>query len=178
MHAHLPIRFADGTFWLARILRDNLTSFSSQKLSNEILTSECATLKWLETPGVPAPRLHCYGLRNDPTNKAGVAFMLVDQLPGQLLDQYNATNDQKQRAYAQLGAILSLLSQHPLGRIESFILDEHGSVCIGPVMGDRTGTLSRLGPFDDATSYYTGWPDESLRLIAGGQLFSHFLPAA
>ena len=84
IHAHLRILFADGSAWIARLLRHNFTSFAD-KLSNDILLSECATPKWLETVDVPSSLLHGYGLRNDPYNDVGVAFMLNDELPGQWL---------------------------------------------------------------------------------------------
>lgn len=81
MHVHLRIVFVNGTKWLARILRHNYTSFSDD-FSNRCLDSECATLRWLESIDVPAPRLHDYGLRNDPNNEVGAAYMLIDELPG------------------------------------------------------------------------------------------------
>lgn len=49
-----------------------------------------------------------------------------------------------------------------------------GEVVIGPVASDRTGTLSGLEPFDNATNYYGAWTDEYLHLIASGQLFARF----
>lgn len=45
MHVHLRIVLVDGVVWLARILRLNSTSFSDF-LTNQILESDCATLKW------------------------------------------------------------------------------------------------------------------------------------
>lgn len=60
MHIHLRIRFSNGTTWLARILRHNYTSFSDE-ISNAIISSECATLRWLDKVDIPSPRLHDYG---------------------------------------------------------------------------------------------------------------------
>jgi hypothetical protein len=174
MHVHLPIRFSDGTIWLARILRHNFTSFSDE-LSNEILISECATLKWLEkVEEIPSPRLHAYGLRGDAGNEVGVAFMLVDMLPGEPFNKVTATEAQRQKVYTGLGTILTALSRYPFHCIGSLILENDGSSQIGPVTGDRTGTLSRLGPFSNATDYYVALADEYLRLIADRQLFADY----
>lgn len=81
MHVHLRIRFSDGSAWLARILRHNYMSFSDE-FNNQVLQSEYATLKWLEKVDVPAPRVYDYGLRGDPMNDVGVAYMLIEELPG------------------------------------------------------------------------------------------------
>ncbi|OKL62612.1 hypothetical protein UA08_01135 [Talaromyces atroroseus] len=43
---------------------------------------ECAALRWLTKTNVLAPRLYGYGLRNDPLSEVGVAYMLIDELPG------------------------------------------------------------------------------------------------
>lgn len=174
MHVHFPIEYSDGTVWLARIPRHtNFQSFSDQ-LSNELLLSECATLKWLEEVKVPAPRLGGYGLKGDPKNPVGTAFMLIERLPGHPFDRTSATDDQRRKVYDQLSGVLATLSKHPFDRIGSLTLDKDGSIRLGPLVGDRTGTLSRLGPFQDATQYYVAWAEEYIRLVADGQLFGNF----
>ncbi|KAI9731861.1 MAG: hypothetical protein M1818_007726 [Claussenomyces sp. TS43310] len=173
MHVHLRIAFADNIVWLARILRLNSTSFSDG-LSNQILESECATLKWLERTGIAAPRLHHYGLRNDERNTVGVAYMLIDELPGKPLLQLQPSAQEKRRVYADLAKILSTLSSHPLDQIGSLAFDSRGAIHVGPVASDRTGTLSQMGPFSDATQYYTAWAEEYLGLISDHQLFTNY----
>ncbi|KAM7210566.1 hypothetical protein V8F06_014052 [Rhypophila decipiens] len=166
MHVHFPVHFPvhliDGT------------SFSDP-LTDEILLSECATLKWLEEVKFPAPKLGGYGLKGDPGNTVGVAFMLIEWLPGNSFDRASATEDQKRKVFSQLGDLLTTLSQHPFDRIGSLTLDGDGSLRLGAVIGDRTGTLSRLGPFKDAAQYYVAWAQEYLRLVADGRLFRAFL---
>lgn len=173
MHVHLRIKFADGTAWLARLLRFNVTSFDD-RLSNEILLAECATLRWLETVRIPAPRLYGYGLRNDPGNNVGVAYMLIDELPGRPLAHVDATAEDLGRVYLQLADILNTISQHPFDKIGSLFPGPNGEVVIGPITGDRTGTLSQIGPFDNGVQYYVAWTEEYLRLISDGQLFSQY----
>lgn len=173
MHVHLRIVFVDGVVWLARILRLNSTSFAD-RLSNQILKSECATLKWLETARIPAPRLHHYGFRHDKLNNIGVAHMLIDELRGKPLTQLQPSEGEKCKVYTSLAEILDTLSNHPFEQIGSLTFNSHGSIQVGPVVGDRTGTLPPIGPFSDATHYYSEWAEEYLRLISDRQLFTDY----
>lgn len=54
MYVHRQLIFEDGTVWLARLLRERYTSFDDE-LTNQILLSKCATLRWLESVDVPTP---------------------------------------------------------------------------------------------------------------------------
>lgn len=173
MHVHLRIVFVDGTVWLARVLRLNSTSFAD-RLSNQILESECATLKWLETARIPAPRLHHYGFRNDKLNNIGVAYMLIDELLGKPLAQLQPSDGEKSMVYTALAEILSTLSSHPFEQIGSLTFSSDGTTHIGPVASDRTGTLAPIGPFSDARHYYSDWAEEYLRLISDHQLFINY----
>ncbi|KAK4983105.1 hypothetical protein LTR50_007414 [Elasticomyces elasticus] len=173
MHVHLCIRFADGSVWLARILPHNVTSFSDE-LSNSTLRSECATLRWLDMVGVPAPRLHGYGFRNDPRNDVRIAYMLIHELPGKPLSQLEPCEPQMRTAYAGLTSILCTLSEHTFDQIGSLTFAPDGGTQIGPITGDRAGTLSQIGPFQEVTQYYITWAEEYLRMIAARQLFIHY----
>ncbi|KAI9829785.1 MAG: hypothetical protein M1819_006022 [Sarea resinae] len=176
MHMHLRIQFANSSHtWLARILRVNSTSFSDE-FTNYILLSECATMQWLQAlaPKVPSPRLYGFGLRNDPSNHVGVAYMLVDELPGTPLSSMNLSADGTRKVYQDLADSLFALWAHPFDRIGSLFLGVNGKVCISATAGDRTGTLPRLGPFKDAKEYYVAWCEAYLDLIASQQLFVRF----
>ncbi|KAI1114975.1 hypothetical protein F5Y14DRAFT_461070 [Nemania sp. NC0429] len=173
MHVHLQLVFEDGTVWLARILRERYTSFDDE-LSNRILLSECATLRWLESVDVPTPQLHDHGLRGDPQNEVGVAYMIIDKLPGQPFSSQAASEDQKLQVLDQWASILCTLCKHPLNQIGSFTFATDGSIQIGPVASDRTGTLPCIGPFQDARAFYSTWAESYLDLISDGQLFSSY----
>ncbi|CAI6332789.1 unnamed protein product [Periconia digitata] len=173
MHIHLRLIFADHSAWLVRVLRQNYTSFDDG-LSNDIFLSECATLKWLETIDYPAPRLYDYGLRNDPSNSVGVAFMLISEIPGNPLNQLDTSEAQLSKVYSQLADLHIRLSKHSFDRIGSLTLDANGNISIGPITGDRTGTLSYLGPFANGREYYSAWSREYMRLIVDGQMFSQY----
>ncbi|KAI0874930.1 hypothetical protein GGS24DRAFT_457324 [Hypoxylon argillaceum] len=173
MHVHLQLIFEEGTVWLARILRERYTSFNDE-LSNQVLLSECATLRWLESVDVPTPRLHGHGLRGDPRNEIGVAYMIIDKLPGQPFDSWAASEEQKAKVLGQWADVLCTLSKHPLDKIGSLTFDVDGAIQVGPVASDRTGTLPCIGPFNDATAFYSTWAETYLELISDGQLFSSY----
>ncbi|KAJ4303441.1 hypothetical protein N0V90_002335 [Kalmusia sp. IMI 367209] len=174
VHIHLRIQFANDTVWLARILRYNFMSFADD-LTNDTLRSECATLKSLESKRIPTPRLHMYGQRNDLTNDVGVAYMLINELPGRPFNQLHASEAQLNKVYSQLADILSDLSKHPFDRIGSLTLSTSGGIIVGPVTGGRTGTLAKLGIFNNAAHYYSAWAEEYQRMAVNGQLFARYL---
>lgn len=171
MHVHLRLRFTDGVSWLARTPRQNFTSFAAH-LTDEILLSECAVLKWLESVQIPAPRLHKYALGNE--NGVGVPYMLVDELPGTPFDQDSATEEQVKKVYSQIAEIQSIIHRHPFDHIGSLTLDSNEIVCVGPITGDRSGFLAQLGPFSDAKAFYVRYAEEHLRLITDGQLWGRY----
>lgn len=163
------------------MLRDNYTSFDDET-SNQIILSECATLTWLQThvPSIPAPRLHGFGLRGDAKNEVGVAYMLIGKLTGKPFDTHSAAPEQTAKVVDQWAGMLCELARHPLDKLGSlqfaFTSGSRGDeVVVGPVAGDRTGTLPyTLGPFSDARSFYSSWADTHLDAISDGQLFSQY----
>ncbi|KAJ4242688.1 hypothetical protein NW757_011914 [Fusarium falciforme] len=172
-HIHLQLIFEDGTVWLARIPRETYRSFDNQ-LGNEILASECATLRWLESVDVPAPRLHGYGLYDDPQNKVGVAFMLIDKMPGRPFNTLSASEEQKTEVLGQWADILCTLSSHPFQESGSLRFDNDGTIKVGPMVSDKTAMLPCMGPFQHAKDLYSSWAVAYLRIITEGQLFSDF----
>lgn len=173
MHVHRQVLFDDGSVWLARILRENYTSFSN-KLSNDILLSECATLTWLERVDIPTPKLHGYGLRDDPANDVGVAYMLIERLPGQPFDAHAASQQQKDKVLGQWAEVLCALGGHTFSSLGSLQFMSDGTVDVGPVASDRTGTLPPMGPFNRARDLYSSWARSYRDLVAEKQLFPNF----
>lgn len=173
MHIHLRVKFATGISWLARVPRLNEASFSDD-LTNRILLNECATLKWLERVDIPSPRLHGYALCGESQNDVGVAFMLVDEMPGKPFNRYLANEEQSLRIYSQWASFLSKLSQHAFDEIGSLTINDSGVIEVGPITGDRAGTLDRLGPFHSGRDFYIGLATEYLRLIANKQVLGRF----
>ncbi|CAG7966043.1 unnamed protein product [Penicillium salamii] len=173
MHIHLRIIFSDGTAWLARILRQNYTSFSDN-FSNLCLKSECATLEWLKDMNVPSPKLYDFGLLNDPENDVGVAYMLIEELPGTPLLFLSPSEEQFRKLYNNYADILCTINKYPLEQIGCLSLQPNGTICMGPVVSDRTGTFSQMGPFHNAREYYATWAERYLELICDRQLFTRY----
>lgn len=173
MHIHLRLRFSNGTTWLARILRYNYNSFSDE-FSNSVIKNECATLRWLEKTDVPAPRLHGYGLRNDPYNDVGVAYMLIDELPGTPLLYKQPSAENFQKVCDQWASILCDLQTRPFDQIGCLTFQSNGEISVGAIVGDRTGTFGQMGPFCNAREYYSMFAENYLDMICDGQLFSAY----
>jgi hypothetical protein len=81
---HARIRFHDGSpSWLLRVPR--VASFAvgfSSDLVEYLVRSEYATLKFLETTAVPAPRAFSYGIRGAADHGTGMSFILMEELTG------------------------------------------------------------------------------------------------
>lgn len=78
---HARIRFPDtGSVWLIRVPRVN--GSIPQPLVDYLIRSEYATLKFLETTNVPAPRVFDYGIAGDKNNKTGVSYILMEEMAG------------------------------------------------------------------------------------------------
>lgn len=136
MYIHLCLRFSDGDSWLARILRESYKSFADG-FGNDIINHECAILRWLETINVRAPRLHGYGLRSDPSNKVGVGFMLIDELPGTALLFRQHSVNQVQKVYEQWANIMCNFEAHPFGQMGSLIVQPDDEISIGAIVVRR-----------------------------------------
>ncbi|RSL90896.1 hypothetical protein CEP52_014413 [Fusarium oligoseptatum] len=172
-HIHLQLIFEDGTVWLARIPRETYWSFDKQ-LGNEVLASECATLRWLESVDLPAPRLHGYGLYDDPQNDVGVAFMFIDMMPGQPFDSRSPSEEQKAKVLSQWADILCTLTSHPFEESGSLGFDHDGTIKVDPMASDNTAMLPCMGPFKHAEDIYSSWAVAHLKLITEGQIFADF----
>ncbi|UKZ88272.1 uncharacterized protein TrAFT101_004034 [Trichoderma asperellum] len=178
---HARIRFQDGSpSWLLRVPR--VVSFAVGlpiPLADYLITSEYATLKFLETTSVPAPRAFNYGVCSNGTDHGvGVAFLLMEELPGrpwtgQGVSGTTATDDEKARIWSGLAEILAELEHHPFPKAGSLCF-QSSSVEISAVASDRFVVLTPNGPFHNSTAYYTAFAEQYLTLIADGQLYTEY----
>ncbi|KAF6795377.1 hypothetical protein CMUS01_15936 [Colletotrichum musicola] len=86
---HARIRFEDGSpSWLLRVTR--ISGFAvglPVSLAEYLIRSEYATLKFLETTAVPAPRAYSFGIPSQGTDRnVGICFLLMKELPGKPWD--------------------------------------------------------------------------------------------
>ncbi|KAI1272956.1 hypothetical protein F5Y07DRAFT_378386 [Xylaria sp. FL0933] len=178
---HARIRFHDGSpSWLLRVPR--VASFAvglPESLADYLIASEFATLKFLETTAVPAPKAFSYGIRSNGTDYGvGVSFLLMEELPGRPwtgegVSGSVATKDEKMKVWSALADILAELGKHPFPKAGSLCF-QSSSIHVSAVASDRFVVLSPEGPFDTSISYYTAYAEQYLALIADGQLYTEY----
>ncbi|KAI0536746.1 hypothetical protein GGR58DRAFT_474410 [Xylaria digitata] len=178
---HARIRFHDGSpSWLLRVPR--VASFAvglPASLADYLILSEYATLKFLETTAVPAPRAFSHGICSNGTDYGvGVNFLLVEELPGQPWigegpSGNDATKDEKAKVWSALAGILAELEKHPFPKAGSLCF-QSSSIGVSAVASDRFVVLTPEGPFDTSISYYTAFAEQYLALIADGQLYTEY----
>lgn len=172
---HGRIRFDDGApSWLIRVPR--ITGFAvglPVRLVEYLICSEYATLKFLETTTVPAPRAFAFGIPSQGTDHGiGVCFLMMEELPGKPWDgQKDAT-----KVWKTLAEIFDELAKHPFQQAGSLHIEPSNDnrISISAVASDRFVCLDPYGPFETSEAYYTAWAEQHLVLIADGQLYPHF----
>lgn len=172
---HARIRFHDGSpSWLMRVPR--VASFNvgfPVALADYLIRSEYATLKFLETTKVPAPRAFGYGVCSGGTDHGvGVGFLLMEELPGTPWNGSKKT-EEKAKVWRGLAKILIELEQHPFPKAGSLCFRD-STIEVSAVASDRCVVLSPNGPFTDSRAYYTAFAEQYLALIADGQLFTGY----
>ncbi|TIC95251.1 hypothetical protein CH35J_007873 [Colletotrichum higginsianum] len=171
---HVRIRFEDGSpSWLMRVPR--VTGFAvglPASLAEYLIRSEYATLKFLETTAVPAPRVFLFGIPSQGTDHGvGVCFLLMEELPGTPWNgQGNAS-----KVWKGLAAIFAELEKHEFQQAGSLlVLSPEDRPSISATASDRFVCLNPWGPFDTSEEYYSAWAEQYLTLIADGQLYPQF----
>lgn len=171
---HARIRFQDGSpSWLIRVPR--ITGFEvglPVSLAEYLICSEYATLKFLETTAVPAPRAFEFGIPSQGTDRGvGVCFLMMEELPGKPWDgQEGAT-----KIWKALAEIFDELARHPFQQAGSLLIDPSNNLpAVSAVASDRFVCLDPYGPFETSGAYYAAWAEQHLDLIADGQLYPQF----
>ncbi|KAH8803685.1 hypothetical protein F5884DRAFT_824465 [Xylogone sp. PMI_703] len=178
---HARIHFHDGSpSWLLRVPR--VASFAAAvppSLVEHLIRSEYATLKFLESTAVPAPRAFGYGMQGFGTyHGVGVNFILIEELrgvpwTGQGMSGSKASEDKKAKIWSGLADILIELQRHPFAKAGSLCI--HSSkIGVSTVASDRFLVFSPAGPFDTSAAYYAAFAEQHLELIADGQLYTEY----
>ncbi len=178
---HARIRFDDGsTPWLMRVPRVASCAVGlPESLAAYLILSEYATLRFLETTAVPAPRAFGYGVRGDGTDHGvGVSFLLMEELPGKPwtgegASGEDATDEEKAKVWSGLAAILAELARHPFP-VAGSLSYQASSIDVAAVASDRFVVLTPAGPFRSSVEYYTAFAEQYLELIADGQLYTQY----
>lgn len=142
------------------------------ELAGYLIRSEYATLKFLETTAVPAPRAFTFGVPSENTDHGvGVCFLLMEELPGKPWDG----RGDSAKVWGGLAGIMAELETYPFTKAGSLHV-EHPSDApsISSIASDRFVCLDPYGPFEASAEYYTAWAEQYLTLIADGQLYPQF----
>lgn len=176
---HARIRFHDGSVWLIRVPRMNASI--PQSLIDYLIRSEYATLKFLETTKVPAPRAFGHGIAGDKNKKVGVSYILMEEMGGKPWNMQgprgksSADDKDKERVWSGVANILIELQRYPFPKAGSFLPGPSPSEpIVSAVASDRFLVLSPSGPFGKAGNYYTSYVEQNMALIADGQLFTSY----
>lgn len=127
-NCHVDIEFEDGTVWLARIRLDD-PLLPPKPTRFLIFASEVATLRFLQTTGVPFPKVFTYAVESS-ANLVGASYVLMEKLPGAPLRWGMATSDQRSKVMGQLADIFLEIEKRPL--------PISGSLCLShevPIVG-------------------------------------------
>jgi hypothetical protein len=145
-------------------------------LAEYLIRSEYATLKFLETTTVLAPRAFTFGIPSQGIDHGvGVCFLLMEELPGK---PWDGQGDMA-KVWKGLASIFGELEKHPFPKVGSLSVecpDDMPSVSATSTASDRFVCLDPHGPFETPAAYYlyAGWAEQYLALIADGQLYPQF----
>ncbi|TDZ18906.1 hypothetical protein Cob_v008194 [Colletotrichum orbiculare MAFF 240422] len=148
---HVRVRFEDGSpSWLLRVPR--VTGFAvglPSSLAEYLIRSEYATLKFLETTRVPAPRAFSFGIPSRGTDcGVGVCFLLMEELPGRPWDGRGDTS----KVWQRLAEILAELEQHRFPQAGSLCVESpRDQPLVSAAASDRFVCLDPWGPFKTAS---------------------------
>lgn len=156
IHVHFELRFDDGVTWLVRVCRENARTPPAM-LRDGMITSEVATLQFLQHSKVPAPKVYGYSLEGDEDNQVGVGYILMEKLPGTRLTWASMNDFQRKKVMVGLAEVYIELERYasPLvgslnkpmtGEIGSFSLPELSAV----VKDKKRGN----GPYFEVEYYY------------------------
>jgi aminoglycoside phosphotransferase (APT) family kinase protein len=171
---HARIVFKDQSpSWLVRIPRGGWPSALEQYL----VRSESATLKFLQSTKLPAPRPFGYHIRGGESNDVGVSYLLMEVMPGKVwCEGHSARFSAAQELEKVLSGVADLmieLHRHSFDIIGS-LQDRSSHLEVTAFASDQTLILGPSGPFKDSWTYYTAYAEQYLALIADEQTYTRF----
>lgn len=163
-NCHVDAEFEDGVTWIVRIRLANPT-MPPQKVQDEILLSEVATLKFLGQTAVPVPEVYYHQLQSE-NDTAGASFIVMEKLPGRVLEWNETNSEQREKIMEQLATFFLELEKYPFEKTGSIISIKSG-FDIGPhaQLPFFESPTSRLGPWSDLNNAYLAIIQRQLQAI-------------
>ncbi|KAF5538173.1 RNase H domain-containing protein [Fusarium phyllophilum] len=173
-HCVIFIAFEDGVEWVFRSPRRGLSAIITEESASKLLISEAATLKYLRALGsIPVPEVFSFS-----DSEIGVPYILMSKAGGRPLSDYDwielsqiegypnrrpllpMTDQDREKVMAQLGTIMSRLSDTHFDKIGSLFQDSNGNYFVGECLSpsllwqhrDELEAIDR-GPFDSESQY-------------------------
>ncbi|CVK94110.1 uncharacterized protein FMAN_03345 [Fusarium mangiferae] len=177
MHWAIFVVFEDGVEWIFRSPWRGLSAIIKEESASKLLISEAVTLKYLRTlASMPVPEV--FSFSGDSDNDIGVPYILMSKASGRPLSDYDwielsqiegypnrrpllpMPDLDREKVMAQLGTIMSRLSDTHFDKIGSLFQDNNGncfvSECLSPSLlwqhRDELEGIDR-GPFDQESQY-------------------------
>lgn len=179
---HIHILFpSSGERWVVRVPNTGHSSFPGIDVEY-LYASEFATLRFLESTKVPAPKVFGYDVKSNPLNDVGVTYLMMEFLEGKPFDVMAAGEKVKKRALEGWADVLIELSRHPVGkacslmppRVQNCSNDGKTHQREDRIAMLRTKVTQPFGPFATAKEYYAGVVDIVLESAASGKIWSNF----
>lgn len=150
------VAFSNSTYWVVRIRLSDV-----QEVETEML-SEIATIRLIQQrTSIPLPTIFAYN--SDKENPFGFRYMLMNALPGKVLDDRLSRSIPEQHKIKVAGQLakylyeLSLITFDKIGRIWcGNHVDENPRIISFPAHGEYNGrhALCTVGPFNTSRSYF------------------------
>ncbi|CCT64734.1 uncharacterized protein FFUJ_04017 [Fusarium fujikuroi IMI 58289] len=176
-HWVIFIAFEDGVEWVFRSPQRGLSAMITEESASKLLNSEASTLEYLRAlSSIPVPEV--FSFSGGGGNDIGVPYILMSKASGRPLSDYDwielsqiegypnrrpllpMTDRNHEKVMAQLGTIMSRLSDTHFDKISSLFQDNNGnyfvSECLSPSLlwqhRDELEGIDR-GPFDQESQY-------------------------
>jgi aminoglycoside phosphotransferase (APT) family kinase protein len=171
-HAHIVFEDLSPS-WLVRIPRGGWPLALEQYL----VQSEYATLKFLQSTRIPAPRAFGYDIRGAESNDVGVSYLLMEELPGRVWCEGRSARfsaaQELEKVFSGVADLMIELHSHPFDSIGSLqYWSSH--LKVAAFASDQSLILGPSGPFKDSYAYYTAYAEQYLALIADEQTYTNF----
>lgn len=173
MNIHIRIHFKDGVSWIARIRRFNATS-PPPDLRDHIIRSEVATLLFLAETTIPTPEMRGYALEGKD-NSVGVGYILMDNMPGKVLNWGSTPAEGRMRVIDQLADFYIELHRFSFDKMGC--MDQPGTRHVGAFAREcltnfAQSEMQPLGPFTNLQDYYKASIGLLLDLIHRQEIFT------
>lgn len=144
-------------------------------LRDNSIKNEVATLRYLEDKNITAPKVYDFALENDKDNEVGVGFILMEKLPGTIMNWTTADEAQKKTVMGGLADVYIELQKstfYLLGSLDRVGTDRVGPLCRPEFVNLVKGETRTIGPFHSVEEYHEASLRHILNMILKGEVYT------